>query len=494
VVASSRVGIEIDGAVVRVVTVDSRGGVTYRALEAKSSADALEGALKGVRKSDIDRVAWTGGRQYVRQLSVPDVPAAAVRAAMQTVAEEQLPIVPGATSIGGLMLPIDAATSVPGERPMIVAAVESDDLYPIWRRLGGRRAPITLSALMLPGEGCYLRVARSTAELVLVSRSVPTAARVLQTGGLGNLVRTVGGEGASLHDIMTVVTGAAPGDAGAVDSYLDALVADVRRTVVFWRREGYMVPDDLFLIGEGAALPTLRPRLRDAGFSTRALPMVPGLDLSQVSELDRPAAFQALAAAVTDLSMQPFATLPNPVFDAAVERRKNGSKRARNFVVLLAGIAAVSVALAFPWFKARAELVVANAQQSSAQDELNGLSKYDVLATKYNSGKGAFEAANKGQPQWGDVITAVYSNKPASASIESVQLTNEANGDVVVNVTAKIADGQAFKPVSEWIRNVERVGATNTWSSQQTLDASAGQTVSMRFVLTAKAMEQGATK
>ncbi|MFZ4585621.1 MAG: hypothetical protein ACOYNI_10395 [Acidimicrobiia bacterium] len=487
-------GIEVDGPVVRVVTVDARGVVTYRANEAKNSGDALEAALKGVRKSDIDRVAWTGGRQYVRRLSIPDVPSAAMRAAMQAVAEEQLPIVPGATSIGGLLLPADAATAVPGERPMIVAAVESDDLDPLWRRLGGRRAPITASALLLPGDGCYLRVARSTAELVLVSQSVPVAARVLQAGGVAHLVRAVGGDGASLHDVMTVVTGAAPGDTGAIDGYLDALVADVRRTVVFWRREGLMVPDDLLLIGEGAALPTLRSRLRDAGFSTRPLPLVPGLDLSQVSELDRPAAFQALASAVIDLSMQPFATLPNPVYDAAVEKRKHGSKRVRNLVVMLAIIGAVSAALAFPWFKARAELVVANTQQSSAQEELNGLSKYDDLAQLHASGKAAQSAATKGQPAWSDVIDAVYTNKPEGTDIESVRFTNS-DGDVKVSISATINSAQAFKPVADWIRKVEAAGAQNTWSNQQSFEGANGaQKLTIQFTLPKAKPAQGGTK
>ena len=170
------VGIEVDGTEVHTAYVESNGTVRVEHFRDKTPAKALDSALKSIPgRADIVRVAFTGGRQYVRRVEVPRVPDRAMRAAMMAVAEENLPIVPGAASVAGLVIgdpdvgrdmndPRGASNSI----NMVVAAVESDDLDPVWRRLGGRRAPITSASFLLPADGLYLRVARATSEMIIL--------------------------------------------------------------------------------------------------------------------------------------------------------------------------------------------------------------------------------------------------------------------------------------------------------------------------------------
>ena len=215
--SNARIGVELDGGVAHVVSVASDGTVSYSRVEQASNAVALAEVLKALGRSDGMQVALTSDNQSVRRLSIPNVPSHAVPVAMRSIAEEHMPMAAGGIAVAGLQLGTGDGAS---ERAMTIAAVSALDAAPLLRQLGSGR-PLTVSSFLLPADGLYLRVSRVTAELILV--------RELRSGGVLELM----GE---MHDPAgTVFLGTESGNA-AVDAYVEEVVGDVRRTIVFWRR------------------------------------------------------------------------------------------------------------------------------------------------------------------------------------------------------------------------------------------------------------------
>ena len=497
----ARVGIEIDGPTVHVVTISAHGVVTLRTFEGDTTAAALESALKHVPRGDIDRVAWTGGRQNLRRLDVPNVPTRAMKAAITTIAEESLPIVPGATSIAALDLglsdPLDPAVG----RSMIIAAIESEDLDPVWRRLGGRRAPLTASAFLVGKDGLYLHAAYSTAELILVRDGAPIAVRSMRTGGVSTLLSSINESSDTpvhgLDGLAYAVSAPFNGDGSAIDTYLEALVEDVRRTVVFWRREGLHVEDTIHVIGAGAALPTLNQRLREASYVPAAPALPNNLDVSGLNDIERTVAFPALMAAIRDLDDQPYALLPNPVFEEKKARDKAKARRTRMVFAALVAVGIAVAVIVVPWLGVQAQMAKANYDRNNAADAAKAVADELRLETKVKSGESTIKKARATQPPWAAVIQRIRSTTPNATSMVVIN-------DIKLSVTegvltgqfkasAASTSGQAFDngAISEWLIALKGAGIDAVPGSFETEDGVTSTTFTFTAPVDAFSGEDG---
>lgn len=457
------VGIEVDGTEVHVAYVEANGTVRVEHFRDQTSAKALDAALKAIpSRSEIVRVAFTGGRQYVRRVEVPRVPERAMRAAMMAVAEENLPIVPGAASVAGLIIgnpnegrdasdPRGASSAI----NMVIAAVESDDLDPVWRRLGGRRAPITSASFLLPADGLYLRVARATSEMIILRGGVPLLSRALRVGGLDELERRIyASEQAGFNpsfDGTGETSDAGKSAAEITDSYLDELVGDFRKTLIFWKREGTEVPADIIVLGAGATIPTLLTRVRDAGFNVSPVPEPRGVHMA-MADHQKPVAFQALAAAYSDFSQQPYAILPNPVYDAQLVAQERRAKQRKMFLVGTVVIATVLALAILPLGYAKGKQALAN---SGKEDAENSIVQYQDLIEKNDQltlGESAVEVLETGVPAYTKIVCSVLSSSPEGlqTTFKSLTIASSDTGPTV-DTSVEVKDpAQGFQVFGDW--------------------------------------------
>jgi len=438
--SNARIGVELDGGVAHVVSVASDGTVSYSRVEQATNAVALAEVLKALGRSDGMQVALTSDNQSVRRLSIPNVPSHAVPVAMRSIAEEHMPMAAGGIAVAGLQLGTGDGAS---ERAMTIAAVSALDAAPLLRQLGSGR-PLTVSSFLLPADGLYLRVSRVTAELILVRDGAPVAVRGLRSGGVLELM----GE---IHDPAgTVFLGTESGNA-AVDAYVEEVVGDVRRTIVFWRREGMNVPDQLTIIGEGAALASLDQRLREASYEVMPVPAPQGLNFDNVRVEDRAVAFQALAAALMDLNPQPFAAL----YDA-VATEPDVVKKKDQLPLLAAALAGVVIVglLGYGFYasmQAKSRVQAAETRAAVAQAQLAELAPIIKLQGDVATGTKQVNALRAADPLTATIAQKLLDAAPTGTVFKSLSLAR--NGTMVtgdVSATVPANNDPAFRPIAAW--------------------------------------------
>lgn len=455
---NARIGVELDGGVAHIVSVGADGAVMYQRIEGATNVAVLGDVLRGIGKADNLRVALTSTGQSVRRLEVPNVPAHAVPMAIRSIADEHLPMGGAGIAVAGL----ETGVATTAGREMTVAAVNAADVSPLIRQLGGLR-PLIVSAFLLPADGLYLRVARSTAELVLVRDGVPAAVRTLQIGGISELAHQ------AHQPDSTLYLGTDSGN-GAVNAYVDDVVSDVRRTVVFWRREGMNVPDQLTVIGEGASLPALSQRLRDASYEVMPVPTPQGLNFDAVRPEDRPVAFQALAAALLDVQRQPYLALAD---GAAIQPAV--SERTSALPKIMAGACIAAILLIVAYFAA--SFVMASNRLSSAQSreaaasaQLKELEPFVKLQRSVNTGKEQVNIITSTEPATAPLLRAFFDAAPPGTRVQNLSVTR---GDTVMTgeVTADIPapNEPAFQPVATWEKSFLAMQAASI--SQAQLDS-----------------------
>lgn len=465
------VGIEIDGTQVHVAFVEPRGSIRVEHFQGATPQKALDSALKAIpSRANIVRVAFTGGRQFVRRVEVPRVPDRAMRAALMSIAEDNLPIVPGAASVAGLIIgdPNEQLRSVDNVRgasnalEMVIAAVESDDLDPVWRRLGGRKAPITSSSFLLPADGLYFRVARAVSEVILLEGGVPLVARSLRIGGLDELERRI----AESQEASTSFEANATATKSAqeiTDEFLDELISEFRKTLIFWKREGTEVPSELIALGAGVNTPTLLSRVAEVGFTILPIPEPRGFHLD-IPAHEKPIAFQALASAYSDFTNQPYAILPNPIYDNEKLVAKRNAKRRSIFLVSLIAIVGILALIAFP-------LIYQGIRQSTTKSDADEAvaalaAKQPIIDAneKLILGETAVTGLETQVPAYSKTLCSVLTSaRPGSggmATYQSVDIVSNPEGPFVTSAAEVVDSSNGFQIVADWLVVLERAAST----------------------------------
>lgn len=486
------VGIEVDGTQVHVAFVEPRGSIRVEHFQGITPQKALDAALKAIPgRANIVRVAFTGGRQFVRRVEVPRVPDRAMRAALMSIAEDNLPIVPGAASVAGLIIgdpneQLRTADNVRGASnalEMVIAAVESDDLDPVWRRLGGRRAPITSSSFLLPADGLYFRVARAVSEVILLEGGVPLVARSLRIGGLDELERRIS-ESQAETTSFEASSNAPKSPQQITDEFLDELISEFRKTLIFWKREGTDVPNELIALGAGVNTPTLLSRITEVGFTILPIPEPRGFHLD-IPAHEKPVAFQALASAYSDFTNQPYAILPNPIYDNEKLVAKRNAKRRSIFLVSLIAVVGLLSLIAFPIIYQALRQSSTKSDADKAVAELAAKQPIIDANEKLKLGETAVTSLETSVPAYSKTLCSVMSSIRTSADgnsakYKSIEITSTPEGPFVTS-SAEISDSSnGFQVVADWLVLLERAASTQKVGTGPFKDSSGTKSFSFK--------------
>jgi hypothetical protein len=318
--------------------------------------------------------------------------------------------------------------------------------------------------------------------MTLVRGGIPVSSRQLNCGGASPWP-----QGDNTTQTQSLFS---PENVVALRRYLASLAREVHRTIELWERNGDTCPRDLWTFGSGATLPQLPAFLENVGVTVLPAPVSSSLDVSQIPEAERLAAYGSLAAATMQLEYQPFVEVSR-YFSRRVSRRlakQSPSKSLQPFegVItgdgsrgfaspvfsssrisqvprgLAVGLSVVVVAALFATFAwvstgrtaASLERVIA-ARKQTAATQLNSLSQFTP-------------------PIWSAAVVALLSSLPAEPIVNSVAFSVE-NGLVSARFTVKIP----AEMLDEWQRALATSGAS---ISMTELDATENGPVEYAFV------------
>jgi hypothetical protein len=474
------IGVEIDGTIVRIATVLSNKSVEFHEYKSSSLEGSLTESFRHIdKKVNFNRIALTGGQQHLKECNVPEVKPELMRPMLQSVAEDNLPIVPGMASVAAVysndQIEVIESDSQDFEekkkvqaRSMIVCAVVSDQIEPIWKKIGLLGVNVSPSSFLLPSDGLYLRVSQSMAELIVVKNTKPTVARFLRIGGLSEIYAEAKKEAKEETTSVDEFLKSLKPDEGVIppekiDAYLEGLIEEVKKTVTFWKREGIIVPTNILVIGEGAALPTLDIRLREAQLNPMLLPKPPGYQM-EVEEQEFPKFFQALSAAFIKLDNQDYSSLPNPLAESLKNKSSllSGSlKNAGKFAVALLVLAFVIIG---PRMLYSQKLASAKENLASTEEKLANLGEKRTLFEKHQIIVPVDKQAEASKPFLTNaycVITGSYPGKNpgeegSETKISSISLSD--NGQSLqFSFSALVVGNQGGFTVSvaDWIERLE---------------------------------------
>lgn len=354
--ADQRVGVEVDGSLLRVVRVEGDRPVGFERVIADDAGDLGLLARAAVAGRASGAVAWSSPGIVIRRAPLPG----RADRRMVPVAREMLDRhLPGAGHLpaAGVVQPTDGRTIA------TFGAITAEPAAQLVTALSGTRCRVLISPFTLTLDGLYLAIRHSCAELTLVTSGIAVATHQMRVGGLmaalgaplmamqtaepavpggpddgdGDLRSLVAAHrvvsleaGAQAIDttLQRVLLEAVTADVGdseimaAARRYEAALARAVHRTVEHWERGGQHCPRTLWVCGPGAELPNLRSYMHGLGYAVGPPPLPDGFGAGGIDERLRVEAYGALMAALHPVEQQPLAQ-----FDAAAGRSSSGRSR-----------------------------------------------------------------------------------------------------------------------------------------------------------------------
>lgn len=473
-------GVDIDGNVVRVVEVLGDAVVSYGTYQGVTAEDALRKFLV-TRPSGEVTVAWAGSNIHVLRLTMPNLPANAMRAGLLDEIDESLPIAAGNAAVAARTF-----NAADGTKMAAVAAVERDSATDLWEAIGTADVAIVPSPLVYTQDGLYLGVRYNDTQLTLVHGGAVLAARPLAIGGLTAMFDKLGADPAgSAERFATVARGGTrldPDAAAVVDAYSSSVGEEVRRTVDFWSRQGHTVPSEVFVHGPGIVLPNLSGKLLDAALFARPVAL-PNISLEAIARTERPTAYLAIQAALLDVDDQPLADLPDPRHSDRARRKQEAMKRGIAIVTAVCVVGAGFLAFTMPIAIATKRNHDSTLRYRSAVREYNKVIPALSLKAEVSAAIKAYNEAVAYEPAWDKLFLAFLDSAPpnTTASISGLTIKrNVGNAEVLVVFSATVvapSGGAAFEAtVSEWIVKLRELGSSNPWPSSWSVSTPTGAT------------------
>lgn len=465
-----RYGVDIDGTTVRVVEVIEQTVASFATYQGNSTAESFQQFLETKPQGPVT-VVWSDADFHLRRIPLPNLPSAALRAGMLDAVEDSLPMAPGSAMVAARVV----ASRLDGSFHATVAAADRTEVGSMWQMVSMPGVHLVPAPLLFSDDGLYLGLRDGGAQLLLAVGGAAVAARTLSAGGLSAVRDALtDGEQSAEERLTTISRGGTrldPTAAAAVDRYSQAISDEVRRTADFWSRQGLAVPAEIFVHGQGIALPNLAGKLLDAAFLAKAAPM-PAVSLDAVARADLPRAYLSLLAAQFNPSVQILAGLPDPLAAERVRRRSERGRSGRTIVLAGLAAAALIAALVAPVVLAKRDLSHARSAQDKVDAELAGLRKVIKLNDQVRSGQRAFAAAVADDVKWDVLFAQTIESAPKDVPIRfsSVQVDRK-NKNVNMTFTATI-DSPTLDPVSAWLATLQQLGAKNPWVTSATLNGS----------------------
>ena len=458
-----RYGVDIDGSTVRVVEVEGTTVLSFATYQGNTAADAV-GQFFDTRPQGQIVVVWADGEVHLRRVPLPNLPTVALRAGLLDAIEETLPMSPGTAAVAARV----TASRVADGYMASVAATDRHALAELWAMVAVPGARVVPGPLLFAEDGLYLGLRDGGAQLLLAAGGAAIATRNLSAGGLVTVRDELADGDQSPEERLTTIarggTRLDPGAASAVDRYAQAISDEVRRTADFWSRQGLAVPAEIYVHGQGIALPNLAGKLLDAAFLAKAAP-VPPLGTEAIARADVPRAYMALLATQFNPAVQVLVDLPDPLAAERVRRRTEKARASGRLALVGAALAGVTVLLVGPVLLARHELSQARADKSRAEGELRTLRSAVQLADSVNRGKRAYRTAVTDEVDWRAYIERVLDSAPKELSPSYSSLTAERKARTVqIELKARLA-GTDLGAVSVWLRRLRETGMPIPWSN-----------------------------
>lgn len=461
-VGGRRYGVDIDGTTVRVVEVDGTTVLSFAAYQGNTAPDAFQQFLD-TRPQGHVVVVWADGEVHLRRVPLPNLPTAALRAGLLDAIEETLPMAPGTAVVAARV------TALKDDHGLVasVAATDRFALADLWSMVTVPSACVVPAPLLFVEDGLYLGLRDGGAQLLLASGGAAVATRNLSAGGLITVRDELADGDQSPEERLTTIarggTRLDPGAASAVDRYAQAISDEVRRTADFWSRQGMAVPAEIYVHGQGIALPNLAGKLLDAAFLAKGAP-TPLVVMDAIARADVPRAYLALLATQYNPAVQVISDLPDPLAAERVRRRNEKARTSGRLALAGVTVAALASVLVGPVVLAKRDLATARRDLGAAEAELRTLSPAVKLANQVSAGRKAYRTAVTDEVNWSAYLNRVLVSAPADASPSFVSLTAERKGHGVnLDVKAELV-GTDFVPVADWLRGLKNVGLTVPWS------------------------------
>ncbi len=459
--AGRRFGVDLDGSTVRVVEVDGVTVLSFATYQGNTAADAFAQFVDTKPQGQIV-VAWADGDVHLRRVPLPNLPTVALRAGLLDGIEETLPMAPGTAAVAARVTASRAGDGYVAS----VAATDRHALAELWSMVSVPGARVVPAPLLFAEDGLYLGLRDGGAQLLLAAGGAAIATRNLSAGGLVTVRDELADGDQSPEERLTTIarggTRLDPGAASAVDRYAQAISDEVRRTADFWSRQGLAVPAEIYVHGQGIALPNLAGKLLDAAFLAKAAP-VPSIGLEAIARVDVPRAYMALLATQFNAGVQVIADLPDPLAAERVRRRTEKARTSGRLVLVGAGALALAGVLAGPVVLAKRDLSHARSELSGAQTELDSLRSAVQLADAVSRGRRAYRSAVTDEVDWRVYVEKLLDSAPKESSPSFISMAVERKGrNVQMDLKARFA-GVDFSPGASWLRNVKDMGLQNPW-------------------------------
>lgn len=483
--AGRRYGVDIDGTTVRVVEVEGTTVLSFASYQGNTATEAFQQFL-ATRPQGLVVVVWADGEVHLRRVPLPNLPTAALRAGLLDAVEDTLPMAPGTAAVAAR---VTAAKDDDG----LVASVAATDRYALadlWAMIPVPGARVVPAPLLFVEDGLYLGLRDGGAQLLLASGGAAVATRNLSAGGLTTVRDELADGDQSPEERLTTIarggTRLDPGAASAVDRYAQAISDEVRRTADFWSRQGLAVPAEIYVHGQGIALPNLAGKLLDAAFLAKGAP-TPLVVMDAIARADVPRAYMALLATQYNPGVQVLADLADPLAAERVRRRTEKARTSGRLALAGTTVAALGVALVGPVVLAKRDLSQAKSDLRNAEADLRTLGSAVKLANQVTAGRKAYRTAVTSEVDWSAYLREVLASPPADSQGRFVSITAERKGTTVTGEAKVLMTGRSFESVAAWLRALQTIGDTRAWTQQVRNDTAtdgAAATVSASATLT----------
>jgi hypothetical protein len=465
-VASSQIGLEIDGDRVTLVEVTGGVAVSSRTVTHPNVASALALALAGYKIKRTDpaiRLVLSCQGVNLRRI---DVTASMLeRRAFEDAAFTAMPVPRETNSVAGIFFDPQSLT---GDllTPGIAVIAPSQQVEKVYEALGRRESEVVAPPCVLSGlDGVWLGLRHRTADVTLVANGRPVAYRQLRSGGLDAISGALGDDGAGTQRLYASLnrTGMVDQIAEAeIARYLQNVAVELRQTVDYWARSGEDVSGPVAVYGPGANASGIAAAMAEQRFEVGMHPEIERR-LVYLPAAERGAAVAGFLAAVTAGTDMPQAAFVNPYAIAHEEDNRRRDRRARR---VLAGVVAagfIGLVAGIPYVGARLDLNDAKADLASATVEFEGASAaYQKLADTEDR-LGYIDAFRAAEPAWPSALSVTFSTMPVGAKIRELNTTLIA-GELRVRASAELPGG-SYADLTKWLEKLRATANVSAaWS------------------------------
>jgi len=465
-VATTLLGLEIDGDRVTLVEVSGGLAVSTRTVSHQDLESAIELALAGYKQKRTDlpmRVVLATPGVNMRRI---DVTASLLsRPAFEDVAFSALPVPRESNASAGMFFqPQELHGDIVSAGIAIISpSIQVEKAY---KSLGRRNTELVAPPTVFSGlDGIWLGIRHRTTDVTLVAEGRPVAYRQLRTGGLDAVASALGDGATGYSRLNSALHRSGMSDPIAeaeLSRYLNALAAEFRQTCDYWARSGESVPSTVAPYGAGAVAVGLDKALNDQGFAVGLHPEVERR-LVYLPAADRLSAVAGLLAAVTSGSDMPQVAFVNPHAIALAEETARRDRRARRILTAAVGAGVVALVGGIPYLTSQLSLRDARSDLASAQADFSRSSAGYLKLQDTRNRLDAAESVIAVQPVWSGALSVTFSTMPLRAQIRDLSAV-VIDGQIRVRTTAEL-NGGSYADLSNWLEKLRgTANVTAAWS------------------------------